>query len=96
MANLNVTYTDMSSAAGHLSSQEQAIDEQLTALQTYIRGLVSSGFVTEQASVKFGEDYDQFTAAVQKAMSTLTDMATYLNKAATALQDTDQALARGL
>ncbi|MDR1213028.1 MAG: WXG100 family type VII secretion target, partial [Propionibacteriaceae bacterium] len=59
MANVNVTYDEMRQAATTLESGESDINSELTRLQSYIQNLVSSGFVTDAASVSFNDAYNQ-------------------------------------
>lgn len=96
MANVNVTFQEMRDAATKLDTNQQAITDELTNLQTYIKGLIGAGFVTDKASVAFGEKYDSFTTNSKELISNLNDLATYLRKAATAMSETDQQLANGL
>ena len=92
MANVNVTYAEMGSAATYLESGESDLNSKLTELRSYIQNLVSSGFVTDAASVSFGQAYDQFTSNTMTGLQALTSMANYLRTAATRLQETDQSL----
>jgi len=96
MANMNVTYQEMHDAATHLTAGEDDIKQRLTELRQYIQGLVTSGFVTDQASVQFNETYGNFTTSATNLISSLDGLSSYLNKAADAIQSTDQQLASGL
>jgi uncharacterized protein YukE len=92
MANLNVTYGDLKTAAGQLSTGKGALEDKLNELQRLVGDLVSSGFVTDAASGAF---HDSYTGATQ-AVSGIQGLSDYLNKAADALQNTDQELANAI
>jgi len=96
MANVNVTYQEMRDAATKLNAGKDEINQKLQELKTYIGNLVSSGFVTDQASVKFNETYTNFTTGATQTISALEGLASYLTQAAQAMSDTDQQLAAGL
>jgi len=92
MANVNVTYEEMEQAAGRLVSGESDLNSKLTELQNFIENLVSSGFVTDAASVSFHEAYTKFTTNTRTGLEALTSMGKYLREAATRLRETDQSL----
>lgn len=96
MANLNVTYGDMTNAATQLTNGEHQISSDLDRLQSLITNLVASGFVTDQASKAFDDSYQQFTNGAKQMMQGLDGMANYLNKAASTMQDTDTQLASAI
>jgi len=96
MANITVSYQEIRDAAGRLVTGQQDITAKLTELKGFIANLISSGFVTDQASVAFGESYDKYTAATTQVISSLTDLSNYLQRAATTLENTDAQLASGL
>ncbi len=92
MANVNVTYEEMRVAASRLESGESDLNGKLSELQSYIQNLVSSGFVTDAASVSFSSAYEQFTSSTRTGLQALSSMADYLRTAAARLQETDQSL----
>ena len=92
MSNVNVSYQEMRDAAVKLESGESDMNTKLTELQTFIQNLLTNGFVTDAASVSFGEAYNQFTTNTRKGLEALSSMATYLRTAATTLQETDSNL----
>lgn len=96
MANINVTYQEMRDAATKLKTGKDDITTSLNQLKSYIGNLISSGFVTEQASVKFGETYNTFTTNATSTINALEGLASYLEQAAQAMADTDTQLATGL
>ncbi len=93
MANVNVSYEEMRTAATRLTTGENDLNTKLGELQGFIEGLVSSGFVTDSASVSFNEAFKQFKLRTTQGLTALTEMSTYLQTAATRLQETDESLA---
>jgi uncharacterized protein YukE len=92
-ANVNASFEDMSNAATYLETGESDINDKLTDLQNYIENLITGGgFVTDQASVSFGEAFTSFKTATASAIQALSGMGDYLRTAATRLQETDQSL----
>ena len=73
MANLNVTYDQMQSAATRLRN-----------------------FTTSRASGAFDTAYQEFTQGATRTIQGIDGMADYLNKAAQALQQTDEQLAQSI
>ncbi len=96
MANLNVSYQEIRDAATRLSTGQDELTTKLDELRGFISSLVSSGFVTDQASVAFGESYQQFTTSATSTVSALTSLSQYLRATAQTLEDTDARLAAGL
>ena len=96
MANLNVTYEEMHSAAGKLKAGKAEIEGQLAKLKSMIDGLVSGGYVTDKSSKAFQTSYEEFNTGVNKTIEGLDGMGEYLSQAAKALQDTDEQLASAL
>ena len=96
MANVNVTYGDMQSAAGQLKAGEQQINSDLARLKKLIDNLVAAGYVTDSSSKQFQASYEQFNSGATKMIAGLTGMAQYLNSAAKAFQETDTQLASAL
>jgi WXG100 family type VII secretion target len=95
-ANVSVTYDDMTQAATKLTTGQDEITTKLSDLKAFIGTLLTNGFVTDQASVAFNETYTTFTDSATKVVSSLTDLSSYLNNAATTLADVDSQLAAGL
>ncbi|MCC2334536.1 WXG100 family type VII secretion target, partial [Cellulomonas wangsupingiae] len=69
MANIDVSYQEMRDAATRLTAGQDEITNRLGELRAFIESLVSSGFVTDQASVAFGESYRQFTQGATDTVS---------------------------
>lgn len=96
MANLNVTYADMQSAANQLKAGEQQIEGDLARLKHLIDSLVASGYVTDASSRKFDASYAEFNTGATKMIQGLTGMAQYLEAAARAFHETDVQLSTAL
>ena len=92
MANLNVTYDQMQSAATRLRNGQNDLQTKLNEL----RSLVQNGFTTSRASGAFDTAYQEFTQGATRTIQGIDGMADYLNKAAQALQQTDEQLAQSI
>lgn len=96
MANVNVTYQDMHTAAKNLESGKADINAKLGELQKLVKGLVQGGYVTDSSSAQFDVSYEEFNKGATDMMEGLTGMSGYLSAAATAFSDADQQLAAAL
>ncbi len=96
MANVNVTYDEMNSAAGRLRTGQQTLTDTLNDLKRQVDELVSGGFVTDQASGAFQTTYEQFTTASTQAVSAIDGLAGFLESAATSLAEVDSSLAKAI
>jgi WXG100 family type VII secretion target len=96
MANLNVTYAEMSDSATRMRNNKNDIDSRLTECKSIVDQLTASGFVTDQASGKFDEVHTEFVTSANTLMETLEQLSTWLDKAVDALQDMDTQLAGSL
>jgi WXG100 family type VII secretion target len=96
MANVNVTYADMQSAAKQLQGGEQQIEADLARLKKLIDNLVASGYITDASSKQFEASYTEFNTGATKMIQGLTGMGQYLDAAAKAFQETDTQLAAAL
>ncbi len=96
MANINVTYDQMTDAAGRLSTGKEEITQKLVDLNTMITQLVSNGYVTEQSSVAFNDTFEKYVQNTKGAIAALEDLSMFLKKAAEALRQTDTSLANTL
>jgi WXG100 family type VII secretion target len=96
VANVNVTYADMQSAAGQLRSGEAQITGDLARLKKLIDNLVASGYMTDSSSKQFQASYEEFTSGATKMIAGLDGMGQYLQTAAKAFQETDTQLAAAL
>lgn len=96
MANVNVTYEDMRSAAGQLRSGQEQLNSTLTKLSGLINNLVQTGFVTDLASVTYQDQFEQFTSGTRQAVDALEALSAYLDQAADVLGATDSDLSNAI
>jgi WXG100 family type VII secretion target len=96
MANLNVTYEEMTDAAHQLDMGKQELNDVLTRLSGVINNLVAGGFQTELASGAFNQTYEDFTSGTMKAIGGLDGLSMFLKKAAEAMASTDAELAKAI
>ncbi|MFG1777017.1 WXG100 family type VII secretion target [Micromonospora sp. NPDC049051] len=96
MANLNITYTEMSDSATRMRNNKNEIDSRLTECKSIVDNLTASGFVTDQASGRFDEVHTEFVNAAGQVMDTLDQLSEWLDKAVQALRDMDTQLAGSL
>jgi WXG100 family type VII secretion target len=96
MANVNVTYDELRSQAAQLRNGQQQMTEILQNMQAQVNNLVSSGFVTDQASGAFQASYEEFTTGTTQAIEGLEGMASFLEQTAQTLSDVDAQLAQGI
>ncbi|GAB3128538.1 WXG100 family type VII secretion target [Glaciibacter psychrotolerans] len=93
MSNIKVSYGEIEAAAGQLGTGREEITTKLQGLQTQIGQLVSSGFVTDQASGKFNDAYTKYTSSANTVILQLTEIETFLKGIATAMKDLDTQIA---
>lgn len=96
MANLNVTYEELTTAANTLRDGQGQIEDVLLRLRNAVDTLVSSGFQTDKASGQFGSSYQSMDSGLTQAIPGISGMADFLTSARDALQSTDEQLAAGL
>lgn len=96
MANINVTFDEMKSAAGQLQNGKDEINNKLTELSNLIDNLIASGYVTDLSSVAFNDSFDQFITGLRSGVDALDGMAQFLISAADSMQETDQSLANAI
>lgn len=96
MANVNVTYDELRNQATQLRNGQQQITDVLNTLRTQVNNLVSSGFVTDQASGAFQASYEEFTTGTQQAIDGIEGMASFLEQTAQTLSEVDAQLAQGI
>ena len=96
MANLNVSYQELNTAANRLVTGRDEINTKLAELQALIGSLVTSGFVTDKSSGAFNSSYEQFTNGARATISGLDGLSTFLRTSATTLADVDAQLAARL
>lgn len=93
MANINVSYGEMEQAATQLGSGRDEITQKLQTLQTQINTLVASGFVTDQASGRFNDAYNEYTTSANTVVSKLSEIQSFLTQTANAMRDMDAQIA---
>jgi len=96
MANLNVTYEEIKSAAAQLLQGKEDITTKLTELNQQIDNLVASGYVTDQSSKAFDETFDKFILGTKSGIEALDGLSKFLISAADAMQQTDEGLANAI
>jgi WXG100 family type VII secretion target len=96
VANVNVTYAEMQSAANQLRSGEAQIEGDLAKLKKLIDNLVASGYVTDTSSKQFEASYTEFNTGATKMIQGLNGMGQFLDAAAKAFHETDVQLASAL
>ncbi|MDH6119084.1 WXG100 family type VII secretion target [Kitasatospora sp. GAS204B] len=96
MANLNVTYQEMSDTATTMRNNKADIDDKLNQCKSIVDNLTSNGFVTEQASGHFDEVHNEFNSSATQAMDTLDQLSQWLDKAVAAMRDMDTQLSGSL
>lgn len=93
MANIDVTYEDMTAAANDLRTGQEDMGNILNNLSALIGNLVETGFVTDAASGAYQEQFENFTTGTTEAISALENLAGFLEQAAQVLSSTDSDLA---
>ncbi len=96
MANLNVSYEQMQSAADKLRAGQAEIESNLEHLKALVQQLVADGFTTSSASGAFDASYTEFSQGATKTVQGIEGMAQFLVKAADTLKQTDEELAKAL
>ncbi|MEB4614674.1 WXG100 family type VII secretion target [Leucobacter sp. M11] len=93
MTNIRVSYGDIETATQRLSAGRAEITERLGQLRAQIEQLVSSGFVTERASERFGASYARFTQDASQTIAHLDEIVRFLSQTAQSLRELDQQIA---
>jgi len=96
MANINVSYQELTGKADILTAGREEISTTLTKLQGQISALVAQGFTTDKSSGAFSEAYTRFTSGAQNTIGGLNDLAAFLRSTAHTLQDVDSQIASRL
>lgn len=94
MPNIQVDYEQLRSTAGQLKSGQQEVEGQLQRLKTTVDNLVASGFVTDQASGKFQQSYEQWNTGAKNVIAGLEGMSSFLNTAINQHQQLDSTLSQ--
>jgi WXG100 family type VII secretion target len=96
MSNINVTYDQMKDSAGRLRQGQDSMNQTLHELGTLIDDLITSGFQTDLASASYNEQFDQFQTGTKTAIDALEGLASFLDSAAEAMQNTDTELSNAI
>lgn len=88
-----MSYAEIEQAASRLSQAREEIAARLLSLQQQIQYLVSSGFVTDHASVKFEAAYGEYTAAANTTVARLDEIQSFLLQTAEAMRSMDAQIA---
>ena len=94
--NIRVSFAEIEQAAGNLGVGRTDITSRLHSLQSQIESLVSSGFVTDQASGRFHDSYLRYTSSATAVIEQLTEIETFLRETSRAMQELDQSIASRL
>jgi WXG100 family type VII secretion target len=94
VANVHVDYQELQRSSSQLKSGQQDVESQLARLKSMIDNLVSSGFVTDQASGKFQQSYDQWNSGAKNVIQGLQGMSSFLEKAIAQHQQLDSELSK--
>ena len=94
MANVHVDYQELQRSSSQLKSGQQDVESQLARLKSMIDNLVSSGFVTDQASGKFQQSYEQWNSGAKNVIQGLQGMSSFLEKAIAQHQQLDSELSK--
>ncbi|GLY29099.1 WXG100 family type VII secretion target [Kineosporia sp. NBRC 101731] len=89
---INVRYEDLQSTATQLNSGREEMVANLNRLKGLVDSLVSSGFVTDQASGRFQQSYQQWNTGASNAIQGLEGMSQFLNTAIAKHQQLDSEL----
>ncbi len=93
MTNIHVSYAEIEQAAARLGQGREEITAMLRAMQQHIQQLVSSGFVTDRASVKFNGAYGEYTVSANSVIEKLTEIQGFLAQTADAMREMDSQIA---
>lgn len=93
MSNIKVSYAEIEQAATQLGNGRDELTAKLQSLQQQIQNLVASGFVTDQASVKFSGAYNDYTTSANTVVAKLTEIQNFLTQTANAMREMDSQIA---
>ena len=93
MSHINVSYADIEQAAAQLGHGREEISERLHGLQALIQNLVSSGFVTEHASIKLDAAYSEYTTSANTVIAKLSEIQSFLLQTASSIRELDAQIA---
>ncbi|MBT1017740.1 WXG100 family type VII secretion target [Canibacter sp. lx-72] len=91
--NIKVSYAEMESAATALGAGRDEITAKLAVMESQIRNLISSGFVTSMASGKFATAFEGYCTGARTVADQLTEIQTFLRQTSQTMQDMDAQIA---
>jgi WXG100 family type VII secretion target len=89
---IKVTYDELQRTSTQLNTGREEMVAQLNKLKSLVDSLVSSGFVTDQASGRFQQSYQQWNTGASNAIQGLEGMSGFLNQAIARHQQLDAEL----
>lgn len=87
---VHVQHAALETQAKRLGQAKNELEAKLSEIKSQIQELISSGFVTQDASKSFGEAQLRWDTAARNCVSELDEMARYLGKASAAFREVDQ------
>ncbi|KAM9863467.1 WXG100 family type VII secretion target [Leucobacter sp. BZR 635] len=93
MANVNISYAEMETAASQLGIGRDEITTKLQQLQRQIQALVASGFVTDNASKRLDAAYSEYTASANLVIDRLSEIQQFITQTAAAHRSMDDEIA---
>ncbi len=94
MADVHVDYGALEQTASRLTAGQHEMETQLAQLKGLIDNLVTSGFITDQASGKFHQSYEQWNTGTRNAIAGLEGMGGFLKLAISKHQELDATLSQ--
>lgn len=86
---VHVKHDQLQQQAQRLGQAKNELEAKLNEIQGQIQELISSGFVTDKASVSFGEAHERWNTAARATVGELELMGQYLGKASAAFAEVD-------
>ncbi|MEV0622954.1 WXG100 family type VII secretion target [Nonomuraea sp. NPDC050404] len=91
----HLSFPQVENSATRLNKEKEDIESRLIQLKSMIDQLVASDFVTERASGKFQQDYDQWNNGARQVMQGLEGMSQFLKTAIAKHRELDASLSGG-
>ena len=96
MANVNVTYQELTDTATKLTTGQSDIEGKLTELKKAVDQLINAGFQTDKASGAFASSYEEFTTGAKQTIQGLEGMSQFLKASADAFTQVDDQLSSAI
>lgn len=94
MTEIKLRANEAREEASHIQSEAQAAKEQMMSLQGRLSHLSDS--FTGQTQIAFEGTFEEWKQNADSMLDSLDDLGTFLNKAATTIEDTDAQIASSL